>query len=63
MAFGRGKTKGQDPEQGGWQSGRKAKKAAGSGGGLTGDRVVDPKGRTVKDFSNRQRRQENEHGV
>ena len=58
-----GKRKGQDPEQGGWQSGRKAKRAVGSGGGLKGDKVVDPKGRVLKDFSDRQRRKGNEHGV
>jgi hypothetical protein len=63
MAWGKGKQKAQDPEQGGWQSGRKAKKAAGSGGGLAGDKVVDPRGRVVKDFSGRTRREGNEHGV
>jgi hypothetical protein len=62
MAWGKGKAK-QDPEKGGWQSGRQAKKAAGSGGGLNGDKVVDPKGRVVRDFSGRQRKQGNEHGV
>ena len=61
MAWGKAKPK-QDPEKGGWQSGRKAKRATGSGGGLVGDKVVDPKGRVIGDFSNRKRREGNEHG-
>jgi hypothetical protein len=62
MAWGKAKPK-QDPEKGGSQSGRKAKRAPGSGGGLIGDKVVDPKGRVIGDFSGRKRREGNEHGV
>ncbi|WP_328324742.1 hypothetical protein OHA70_34055 [Kribbella sp. NBC_00382] len=63
MAWRKGKQQAQDPEKGGSQPGRQAKKAPGSGGGLVGDKVVDPRGRVVKDFSGRQRRQPNEHGA
>ncbi|MFC5265124.1 hypothetical protein ACFPJ1_23680 [Kribbella qitaiheensis] len=63
MAWGKKSQAKQDPENGGWMSGRQAKRAAGSGGGMKGDKVVDPKGRVVKDFSGRQRKQGNENGV
>jgi hypothetical protein len=53
----------KDPEMGGWQASRKAKRAAGSSSGFKGNQVVDPKGRVVKDFSGHQHRQGNEHGV
>ncbi|ADB29912.1 hypothetical protein Kfla_0793 [Kribbella flavida DSM 17836] len=59
-----GKNKGQDPAQGGYQSGRKAKRAPGSGGGLRDDgKVVNPRGRVIADYSKRTPRQGNEHGV
>ncbi|TDO44612.1 hypothetical protein EV643_115112 [Kribbella sp. VKM Ac-2527] len=63
MAWGKGKYKGQDPENGGWMPGRKAKRAAGSGGGMKGDQVVSPKGKVTGNFAGRQRKQGNEHGV
>lgn len=53
----------QDPAQGGSQSGRKARKAPGSGGGIKGDKVVDPRGRVIKDLAGRKLREPNEHGV
>lgn len=59
-----GKRKGQDPENGGWMSGRQAKKMAGRGGGLREDgKVVNPKGKVIADYSRRTPRQGNEHGV
>jgi hypothetical protein len=53
----------QDPARGGSQSGRKAKRAPGSGGGIKGDKVVDPKGRVIKNLAGRQLREPNEHGA
>jgi hypothetical protein len=63
MAFRKKSEVKQDPDNGGWMSGRKAKRAAGSGGGIKGDKVVDPKGRVIKDLRGRQLRQRNEHDV
>lgn len=53
----------QDPAQGGSQSGRKARKAPGRGGGIKGDKVVDPRGKVIKDLAGRRLREGNEHGV
>ena len=63
MAFRKKSEVKQDPENGGWMSGRKAKRAAGSGGGMKGDKVVDPKGRVIGDFRGRERRKGNENHV
>jgi hypothetical protein len=59
----RKKLEGQDPQNGGWMTGRQAKRAPGSGGGLKGHKVVDPNGRVLKDFSDRKRREGNENGA
>ncbi|GAA1519629.1 hypothetical protein [Kribbella lupini] len=53
----------QDPANGGWQSGRKAKRAPGSGGGIKGKTVVDPKGKVIKNLAGLKRKEGNEHGV
>ena len=53
----------QDPAQGGSQSGRRARRAPGSGGGIKDDKVVDPRGRVIKDLAGRRLREPNEHGV
>lgn len=51
-------------ESGGTLSGRQAKKAAREQGGLGDDgKVRTPKGKVIGNFSNRTRRQGNEHGV
>ncbi len=53
----------QDPAQGGSQPARKAKRAPGSGGGIKGTTVVDPKGKVIKNLAGRRLREPNEHGV
>jgi hypothetical protein len=63
MAWGKGKYKGQDPENGGWMPGRKAKRAAGSGGGMRGDQVVSPRGKVIRNFAGQKRREANGNGV
>jgi hypothetical protein len=50
-------------ENGGTLKGRQAKKATRTGGLGDDGKVRDTKGRVTGDFSGRQRRQGNEHGV
>jgi hypothetical protein len=58
MAFGK-----KSKEQG-WVSGKQAEREAQQRGRLGDDgKVRDTKGRVTGDFSNRTRRQPNEHGV
>jgi hypothetical protein len=61
--WGRKRGAPQDPAQGGWQPGRQAKRAPGSGGGIKGDKVVDPQNRVIKNLAGRRLRKANEHGV
>lgn len=53
----------QDPAQGGWQPARRAKRAVGSGGGIKGKTVVDPKGKVIKNLAGLKLKDTNEHGV
>jgi hypothetical protein len=62
MAWGQRKYKGQDPEKGGWMPGRKAKRVAGSGGGMRGNEVVNPQGKVIRKFAG-PKREPNENGV
>jgi hypothetical protein len=62
MAFGR--KSGRDVPDGDKMTGRQAKRATGSGGGLRDDgKVVNQKGKVVGDFSKRTPKKANEHGV
>lgn len=59
--FGKKQAK-QDPEQGGWMKGKKAKRLA-RRGQWGDDKVFDRKGNLRGDFRGRKMRQQNEHGV
>ena len=63
MAWGKKEQRRDAVENGGTLSGRQARKAAQRGGLGDDDKVRNPKGKVIGDFSGRTRKQGNEHGV